>query len=403
MYERRGEIQWLRAVAAFEVVVVHSDLTTKHIADGTVLQGWYTHFAGIGIELFFVVSGFIMCMVAGRARSAARFMLDRIRRILPLCALSVSLALLIQLAFRDYLIAPAALTPGYVLRSYLALPQRPFPLLGPTWTLEHEMIFYEIVAAALLLGAMTRLRRWLLGATVVGLGCLGCWLGPDPNVPVWAAHVASPYMLAFGFGWLLRCHEVGEGRERLMIGVFCVGAFLAAVVLGPAWSDRLALRTGLVALLFLAVVQARHALSADRAINRAAWRLGDASFSLYLSHWFVLSGCGKLAGALEVPEAWALPLRAGIVLLAVAVGLLVYQWIEMPLDRALRGMAPGQDPAPGPGPASDHGLAGGLGAPLPLRVLPRPAPAEGPVDLGRIGAAQAEPLPGARFGGGIGP
>ncbi|ACL60432.1 acyltransferase family protein [Methylobacterium nodulans] len=346
MSERRGEIQWLRAVAALEVVAVHSDLATKHIARASILQGWYPTVGGIGVEVFFVVSGFIMCMVASRAPSAGSFMLGRIRRIIPLCVLFTSLAALIHYTSAQYLISPTDITLGTLIRSYLALPQWQFPILGPTWTLEHEMIFYEIVAATLLLGALTRARKLALAALVVALGGLGCWLGPRPEVSVWTFHVASPYMLAFGFGWLLRCCEEGSGGGRVAIAAACLAATSVAVVVGNAWSDHLVLRIGIATLLCAIVLLGRRVLSADCALNRLAWRLGDASFSLYLTHWFILSASGKLAGVAAIPEDLSLLVRLGAILIAVAVGVIAYRVIEVPIEQFLRGGLPGRKPLP---------------------------------------------------------
>ncbi|WP_407520073.1 acyltransferase family protein [Methylobacterium oryzisoli] len=382
MSERRGEIQWLRAVAALEVVIVHSDLTTKHLADSSVIQGWYGRIGGIGVELFFVVSGFIICLVAPRAQGGVSFMLGRIRRIIPLCVIFTSLAAVIHLSASRYLVAPYPITPEYLLRSALTLPQWSYPILGPTWTLEHEMVFYLVVAGALLLGALTHLRKLALGAVVVALGCLGCWLGPHPDVSVWTFHLASPYMLAFGFGWLLCCGEQAGGRERAAIAAFCVGAVLLAFAVGQEWSSRLLLRVSVVTLVCAVVLQARGPLSADGAVNRMAWRLGDASFSLYLTHWFVLSGIGKIVAAAGVPHGLALPVRLTGILLAMAVGLVAYRLLEMPIDRFLRGLSRARRPAVLPVPA--RWAAGEI--PVPERVAAAiPAPQPGSVLDGRVG------------------
>ena len=63
MTDRRGDIQWLRAIAALEVVLIHSDLATKHISETSIVGTTYAYFGGIGVEVFFLVSGFIISMV----------------------------------------------------------------------------------------------------------------------------------------------------------------------------------------------------------------------------------------------------------------------------------------------------------------------------------------------------
>ena len=63
--EKRYELQWLRALAASEVVVCHSDLLTKHFSNFRIGSlTWYYPLSGMEIELFFVLSGYIICIRA---------------------------------------------------------------------------------------------------------------------------------------------------------------------------------------------------------------------------------------------------------------------------------------------------------------------------------------------------
>ena len=66
---------------------------------------------------------------------------------------------------------------------------------------------------------------------------------------------------------------------------------------------------------------------------------GDASFSIYLSHWFVLSAVGKLLGALQPPAYSAEVVRVLGVAVSVAVGVWIFKVLERPLDLWLRGGA----------------------------------------------------------------
>ncbi len=64
-------------------------------------------------------------------------------------------------------------------------------------------------------------------------------------------------------------------------------------------------------------------------------QLGDASYSIYLSHWFVLSALGKAVASFDLPSADDLPVRAFGVLVSVAIGWLVFIEIEHPIGRLL--------------------------------------------------------------------
>ena len=83
--EKRYELQWLRALAASEVVVCHSDLLTKHFSDFRIGSlTWYYPLSGMGVELFFVLSGYIICMRAPSIDNGPRFLLSRILGLYPM-------------------------------------------------------------------------------------------------------------------------------------------------------------------------------------------------------------------------------------------------------------------------------------------------------------------------------
>ena len=205
---KRTEIQWLRALAATEVAFAHSDLLTKHFSDYRLVnEPWYQPLGGTGVELFFILSGYVICMRIRSYPTGGAFMLSRIRRLFPLYAIFTSLVLL------TYFINPAwrlnnfHLSLTSIAQSYLILPQWKSPILGVGWTLEHEMIFYWVVGLTMLGWSMNSRARAGIAWALAALGYFGCLQGAEPGFGLWAFHVFSPYMFAFGFGWLLCCTE----------------------------------------------------------------------------------------------------------------------------------------------------------------------------------------------------
>jgi len=75
-------IQMLRGIAASMVVFVHLDIQLKRLGYGTLDAPWL----GSGVDIFFVISGFIMWVSVARrpATSAGEFMRNRLIRIVPL-------------------------------------------------------------------------------------------------------------------------------------------------------------------------------------------------------------------------------------------------------------------------------------------------------------------------------
>ncbi len=341
MSEKRVEIQWLRGLAALEVAIVHSDLLTKHISTQSVLTGWYQHIGGIGVEVFFIVSGFIMCMRVPFSTGWRDFMMNRIRRIFPLYWILTSVAVLIFIMQPSWVLVGRTFSLEWLLSSYLILPQHREPPLGPGWTLEHEMVFYALVALGLAVLSAHIYGRLAFGVFVGALGVLGCAFGPGLDQPAWMSHLVSPYMLAFSFGWLVRCCEEMDSRRvwPALLGFFAAVALLG-LALGADWSDRLVLRFLLAGAIFLSFIAARHLATLKTVFGRFMLLLGEASFSLYLIHWFVLSALGKFLGMVLPDVDQPAPLRILGVAVACYAGILCFRYVEQPIDRFLRSKGP---------------------------------------------------------------
>ncbi|MCC7046254.1 MAG: acyltransferase [Alphaproteobacteria bacterium] len=337
--ETRNDIQWLRCIAALEVVVWHSDLIVKHFSGSLVAQSSWQPLGGIGVELFFIVSGYVICMRAPHYRTGLAFLRSRVYRLFPLYWMFTTLVILAFFLNRSWKLHGLELTPDLALRSYLILPQQGQPILGVGWTLEHEMVFYAFVALWMLLPFGMRSRpRIGFGVAMSALGLSGFFYGTGPNGHAWDFHLASPYLLVFAFGWLARL--VDELRPGWR-GAALLGFFLGVVAVGAGLGDQqenpLALRFGLSAGFFFVVWRAERVFRIDHWINRAAAKIGDASYSLYLSHWFVLSILGKALGTLTLPPSLAIVVRLCGIALCVAVGQALFMWLEKPIDRMLRG------------------------------------------------------------------
>ncbi|MBV8664280.1 MAG: acyltransferase, partial [Hyphomicrobiales bacterium] len=154
-------VQICRAVAALIVVIGHSlhDLDTLAARAGVALAPSAINW-GAGIDIFFVVSGFIMVYVAGDEFGAAgasrRFLIKRVARVAPLYWLVTSALILGSLVAPSLLNVPIG-GARHILASYLFIPDwrpdmsvvRPVMALG--WTLNYEMLFYLVFGCAMVL------------------------------------------------------------------------------------------------------------------------------------------------------------------------------------------------------------------------------------------------------------
>ncbi|MGB6230274.1 MAG: acyltransferase, partial [Litorimonas sp.] len=203
---RLDTVQALRGVAALLVVLFHAASIWREGTGGAGLAGpWDGGWAGV--DLFFVISGFVMVWVtadrAGGARPAGRFLFDRATRIYPLWWVFCSLMGLYFLLTYGQPASPATLADGSPLSVFacsLALwPLGDQPVLGVGWTLTFEIAFYALFAVLMLLRSRWRLP--LIGLWGGVLLYLLVTTPPTARLPdSWAGVLLSPLCLEFVLG-----------------------------------------------------------------------------------------------------------------------------------------------------------------------------------------------------------
>src|SRR5229473_1548571 len=144
-------IQYLRAIAALMVVWHHSLIQVPGVAQFIALP----EFGPSGVDIFFVISGFIMLVItAGKEVTPAEFIRQRVIRVVPLYWLTTLLmlgcAVVVPTAFKTLQFSPAAVAKSLLFVPYdsLSFPGHAWPVLVPGWTLNYEMFFYGLFAAS---------------------------------------------------------------------------------------------------------------------------------------------------------------------------------------------------------------------------------------------------------------
>ena len=315
-------IQYLRAFAALAVVAFHAaERTGGHFAIGAA-----------GVDVFFVVSGFIMWVISeSRPITPAQFFRERLQRIVPIYWAATGVMVAGALAG---LFPNLKLTPGHVLGSLFFVPHRSpssgeiWPVLVQGWTLNYEMFFYAVFAGMLFLPSKARLAA--LTATFVLLAALGLLVGgSNPFVLTYTNTIILEFLLGALIAklWLVgRMPPPGIGLGLIaiaLLGFAFVGTTFIGfgpLVFGPLAT---ALVVGMLALEKAGTL--RHI--------RSLTYLGDGSYSIYLWHTLAISVVVKLAGALSIPfqAAFALAVLAGTI-----VGVACYEILEKPLTVAFK-------------------------------------------------------------------
>ena len=332
----RPEIDGLRAFAVVPVVLFHAGFST--------FKGGF-----VGVDIFFVISGYLITSIIHRELSETRFSIARFyerraRRILPalIAMLLVTLVLLVFIGLPAHLegggkSALAALLSVsniyfWTQSGYFA-PASEFEPFLHTWSLGVEEQFYILFPPALMLLAALRWRRGaVMLAALPILFAVGLYLSVEkPSVafyllPARAWELALGAVLAFGI-----LPAIAKGALSELLAALGLGLVLFAIF----WIDSSMPFPGWVALIpCIGTALVIHASPGARVVPRLLSLspivfVGLVSYSFYLWHWpiFVL---------LRMEFATAhLPTTLGVIgsLAAFALAVLSWRYVERPFRR----------------------------------------------------------------------
>lgn len=315
-------LQVLRALAAAAVMVFHGAELLEARAGGAFL-GWLCAPGHHGVDVFFVLSGFIILYTSARVRGPREFLTRRCIRLFPVYW--VVTALLVA----AYLLTPSPemahkADPGVIAKSLLLLPA-PRHVVGVAWTLVYEVWFY------LLFGLLYFRSRGLFYAA------LGGWSALAWSAPLWLAG-SAPFALSFLFHPIVSEFLLGCLAAELFVRSQGHAARTALALGGAGFVAAWALEAnGLVFSRVLAFGLPSTLLVYGAASLRVRWPhalvyLGDASYSLYLVHATAISILLKLAGSLGwLPAVASVAGNLALYAATLAGATLFHRWIEAPL------------------------------------------------------------------------
>lgn len=343
-------VQALRAFAALLVVLFHAlEMWGERINPKGLGADWGNGAAGV--DIFFVISGFVMIVssrrLVGKAGAAANFLRNRIVRIVPLYWLLTTLKIAAVLLLPAFAVR-TSLDPNFIFGSYLFLPVIDHaghfrPVIPVGWTLTYEFIFYALFALAL------AVRTDVLRVVVPALGAFAALaLLRQDTWPVWTI-LFSTLVLEFIFGVLLAKWALAGHRLPPIAAAALFVAGLCAILMLPAEADNArVLIWGLPAFAIVAGAVSLEPLI-GKLLPRWLLSLGDASYSIYLGHGFVLPAVviavGKTLPHHLADELFAISL---CFLASMAIGWLLYAGVEQPMLRAFRSRSSAQTLAPQP-------------------------------------------------------
>jgi len=332
-------IQILRAIAAFMVVFHHADWVVK---SNLAIEYWPT-FGATGVDLFFVISGFIICLTTSRTADPGQFMRKRLVRIVPLYWLVTFITFAIMCADERFLdwqeVSAVNLVKSLSFIPYSGGGGAIQPILYVGWSLSYEMLFYILWAMTLLLFPASIGRRVLLtGGILTALVVIGILVEPTKAVARFFVH---PIMLEFvagaGIGWAYVYGRSFFARAPLSI---CAAAFALALITLAQFSGRGTLRAAAAGLAVTVVVVVVLVLEARGSPLRSPLleTLGNASYAIYLTHPLIIA-VAERAPILDWMEPGFVRLLATSFALPTAIaciGVASYYSFERPINRWLR-------------------------------------------------------------------
>lgn len=354
MNKKINALQILRALAAILIVIWHSPLVIKltehnywQVHQTVGLPSFVNHLY-FGVDLFFCISGFIMFMLIERLSpnfpESLKFLKSRVIRIAPPYWFFTIFIIMVYLLSRGkfnvgHLTGDLRTDGLRAITSFLLIPQKNAPILGVGWTLIHEFMFYVVCAITILVGVNHRLLEILGALSIVSI------LLVISNHSIFYGYGFSVYNIEFFFGALaykLYNKKVQYPAGLILGSLACY--LITASILDHAELTRIQyiiLRpicggvVGFLIILGLIGCDKKYSIC-DTLFGKVLVRLGNASYTMYLLHWSILSCIGKVIGIFHgLSLTTVVFFHISSILLAILISTVFSEKIELPFHRWL--------------------------------------------------------------------
>lgn len=297
MREKNFSIQILRAIAVIGVLFFHMIVTEKkYSVDSTILTD-SLKIGESGVDLFFVISGFIMAIITyknwGRCDSV-KFLLKRISRIFPVYWFYSLITLSI------FIIMPSWVNNSQnnqfnLITSLLLFPSKNLPLVLVAWSLIFEFYFYIVFSVFISFKkqyVITILSFWLVSLIVFNS------IFEIESSRYLLRFFTSPYSIEFILGVFtyILFHEI-KIKIPSSFYILAIIMSLATIIMLYFEIHELALIKSLIlGCLFSIIIFSMVSLEKNEKIKfpKTLIAIGDCSYSIYLSHILIFSGLGKI-------------------------------------------------------------------------------------------------------------
>lgn len=327
---RLAGLDVLRGLAAVAVMLHHHGEYYDALYRGRPPLSVNLHAGHFGVELFFIISGFVILMTIERKNTVRDFAVSRFSRLMP----TFFAALVLATVILSFWPMPPLQAP--TVRQFLANLTMAAELLGesnvdmPYWTLTYELVFYVLMAGALAFGRLRSLEWLGLLAIAVGLAFLAL---VDVKL-----HRRTSMVLLVGYSnffligiCLYRIHT------HTVRPITWIALAIAIAVTALGGGERAFYASGALYLTLAMIFAAMVWFMTGPRGNRLAWPplvyLGRISYPLYLVH----VGLGYPLIRFLTDSGWStLASTAAAGIMAIAVASVLHYLVEQPTERWLR-------------------------------------------------------------------
>lgn len=335
-------IQALRGIAVLLVVLYHIIAVEKKYNSEFIILPDVFKLGTIGVDIFFIISGFIMVIVTSNYHKNfnkyLKFMYSRLSRIYPLYWF-FSLLIVPVLFLKPEWVNSSQVGEVDLVSSFLLYPTESKPLIMVAWSLIHEIYFYIVYGILLLFFRRTQIVIFSVLWFVLIVG-LNVFFDFENSLILLISH---PLTIEFIIGLLLGVFYMKNINNKFFIKsnfLLWLPYFVFPImyVLFLDFFENESLRVITYGIPSAIIVFCALELEKKQVFfNGFLMKIGDASYSIYLSHVLVLNVVGKLLVSFNFQGILFEFLMAVIMFfLAIIFGILNFKFVEKPLILMLK-------------------------------------------------------------------